>query len=101
MDLKDDGSFRMDMSYFAYCYKDVMTSAKMDRLFGGPPRSAESEIGQREMDIAASIQAVTEEIVLQHRPLRPHLDRLEESDLGRRRRAQLRRQWTHPARRPV
>jgi carbamoyltransferase len=64
LDLKEDGSFRMDMSYFAYCYDDVMTSRKMDQFFGGPPRSAESEITQREMDIAASIQAVTEEIVL-------------------------------------
>jgi len=64
LDLKDDGSFRMDMSYFAYTYKDVMTSKKMDALFGGPPRRAESEITQREMDIAASIQSVTEEVML-------------------------------------
>ena len=64
IDLREDGSFRMDMSYFAYCYNDVMTSPKMDKLFGGPPRSAESAITQREMDIAASIQVVTEEIVL-------------------------------------
>jgi carbamoyltransferase len=64
LDLKPDGSFRMDMSYFAFTYKDVMTSKKMDALFGGPPRKAESEITQREMDIAASIQSVTEEIML-------------------------------------
>ena len=64
IDLKDDGSFRMDMSYFAYCRDDVMTSRKMDELFGGPPRKAESEITPREMDLAASIQAVTEEIML-------------------------------------
>jgi carbamoyltransferase len=64
LDIKDDGSFRMDMSYFGYCNSDVMTSPKMDTLFDGPPRSAETEITQREMDIAASIQAVTEEIVL-------------------------------------
>ena len=64
IDLKDDGSFRMDMSYFAYCHKDVMTSPKLDSLLGGAPRKAESDITQREMDIAASIQAVTEEIVL-------------------------------------
>ena len=64
LDLKEDGSFRMDMSYFAYCYDDVMTSPKMNSLFGGPPRTAETDITQREMDIAASIQAVTEEIVL-------------------------------------
>jgi len=64
IDLKDDGSFRMDMSYFAYTYKDVMTSRKMEALLGGPPRGPESQITQREMDIAASIQAVTEEIML-------------------------------------
>jgi len=64
LDLKDDGSFRMDLSYFAYTHGNVMTSPKMDSLFGGPPRSAEAEITQREMDIAASIQAVTEEVML-------------------------------------
>lgn len=64
LDLKEDGSFRMDMSYFAYCHDDVMTSPKMNELFGGPPRTPESELGDREMDIAASIQAVTEEIML-------------------------------------
>jgi len=64
LDIKDDGSFRMDMSYFGYCHTDIMTTPKMDTLFGGPPRTAETDITQREMDIAASIQAVTEEIVL-------------------------------------
>ena len=64
LDIKDDGSFRMDMSYFGYCNSDVMTTPKMDSLFGGPPRKGETDITQREMDIAASIQAVTEEIVL-------------------------------------
>lgn len=64
IDLKPDGSFKMDMSYFAFIYDDVMTSPKMNELFDGPPRAAESEITQREMDIAASIQAVTEEIVI-------------------------------------
>ncbi len=64
IDLKDDGSFRMDMSYFAYCHKDVMTGPKFAELFDGPARTAETEITQREMDIAASIQAVTEEVVL-------------------------------------
>ena len=64
LDLRDDGSFRMDMSYFGFCNSDVMTSPKMNDLFGGPPRQAETDIGQREMDIAASIQAVTEEVVL-------------------------------------
>ncbi len=64
IDLKDDGSFRMDMSYFGYCDSDVMTSPKFARLFGGSPRPRESEITQREVDLAASIQAVTEEIML-------------------------------------
>ncbi|MFP6607781.1 MAG: carbamoyltransferase [Myxococcota bacterium] len=64
LDLKDDGSFRLDMSYFGYCNDDVMTSTRMEEIFGGPPRTAETEITQREMDIAASIQLVTEEIVL-------------------------------------
>jgi len=64
LDIKDDGSFRMDMSYFGYCHTDIMTTPKMDSLFGGPPRKSETDITQREMDIAASIQAVTEEIVL-------------------------------------
>ena len=64
LDIKPDGSFRMDMSYFAYCHKDVMTSDKINSLFGGPPRTAETDITQREMDIAASIQVVTEEIVM-------------------------------------
>jgi carbamoyltransferase len=64
IDLKEDGSFRMDMSYFAYCTDDVMTSKKFEQLFDGPRRAPESALTQREMDIAASIQAVTEEIVL-------------------------------------
>jgi carbamoyltransferase len=64
LDIKPDGSFRMDMSYFAYTHKDVMTSTKFDELFGGPPRKSESPITQREMDLAASIQAVTEDIML-------------------------------------
>ncbi|QDV27748.1 carbamoyltransferase family protein [Aureliella helgolandensis] len=64
IDLKQDGSFRMDMSYFNYCQGLTMTSPKLHRLLGGPPRSAESEITQREMDLAASAQAVAEEVVL-------------------------------------
>ena len=64
VDIKDDGSFRMDMSYFNYCQGLTMTSKKLDRLFGAPPRPAESELTQREMDIAASVQQVTEEIML-------------------------------------
>ncbi len=64
VDLKEDGSFRMDQSYFQYCQGLTMTSRKFARLFGGPPRQAESPLTEREMDIAASIQVVTEQIML-------------------------------------
>jgi carbamoyltransferase len=64
IDLKEDGSFRMDMSYFRFCQGLVMTSRKFANLFGGPPRRPEAPLTQREMDLAASIQVVTEEILL-------------------------------------
>ena len=64
LDLKEDGSFHMDMSYFNYCHGLTMTSDKFSDLFDGPPRSPESKITQREMDLARSIQVVTEEIML-------------------------------------
>jgi len=64
IDLKDDGSFRMDMRYFNYCEGLRMTSPRFDDLFGGPRRRPESEVTKREMDIAASIQLVTEEIMM-------------------------------------
>ena len=64
IDLKDDGSFRMDMSYFNYAQGLTMTSARFHDLFGAPPRRPEAVLEKREMDLAASIQAVTEEIVL-------------------------------------
>ena len=64
MDLKEDGTFRLDMQYFNYCTGLTMTNKKFDTLFGGPARQAEGELTQREMDIAASIQKVTEEVVL-------------------------------------
>jgi carbamoyltransferase len=64
LDLKEDGSFRLDLSYFNYCQGLTMTSPKFDRLFGGPPRQPESPLTQREMDLAASIQVVIEEILL-------------------------------------
>ena len=64
LDLKPDGTFRLDMQYFNYCTGLTMTNRKFDELFGGPPRKAESKVTQREMDIAASIQKVTEEVVL-------------------------------------
>jgi carbamoyltransferase len=64
IDLKSDGSFRLDQSYFNYCVGLTMTSGKFHDLFGGPPRKAGELLTQRHMDVAASIQAVTEEIVL-------------------------------------
>jgi carbamoyltransferase len=64
IDLKDDGSFRMDLSYFNYCQGLTMTSRKFDDLFGGPPRKPETPLTQREMDLAASVQRVTEEIMM-------------------------------------
>ena len=64
LDLKDDGSFRMDQSYFEYAQGLKMTSRKLDTLLGGPPRKPESPLTQREMDLAASIQRVTETILL-------------------------------------
>jgi carbamoyltransferase len=64
IDLKADGSFRLDMSYFNYCQGLTMISKKFEKLFGGPPRRPDAPITQREMDVAASIQSVTEEVVL-------------------------------------
>jgi len=64
IDLKEDGSFRLNMSYFPYCHRTVMTGSRFENLFGGPARERETPLTQREMDIAASIQAVTEEIML-------------------------------------
>jgi carbamoyltransferase len=64
MDLKADGSFWLDMDYFNYCQGLTMTNRRFDELFGGPPRNPESNIEQRHMDLAASIQAVAEEVIL-------------------------------------
>jgi carbamoyltransferase len=64
IDLKDDGSFRLDMGYFNYCQGLTMTNDRFHRLFGGPPRNPDSELSQRDMDLAASIQVVTEEAML-------------------------------------
>jgi carbamoyltransferase len=64
IDLKADGSFRLDLSYFNYCTGLTMTSTRFHDLFDAPPRSAESYLTQKHMDIAASIQKVTEEVVL-------------------------------------
>ncbi len=64
MDLKPDGTFRLDLSYFDYVAGLRMTSRRFDRLFDGPARAPESPITQREKDLAASVQSVTEEVVL-------------------------------------
>ncbi|HLG99456.1 MAG TPA: carbamoyltransferase N-terminal domain-containing protein [Bryobacteraceae bacterium] len=64
VDLKPDGSFRLNLEYFNYCAGLTMTSRKFDELFGGPPRRPDESLTQRHMDLAASIQAVLEEIVL-------------------------------------
>src|SRR6266478_1462064 len=64
IDIKEDGSFRLNIDYFDYCTGLRMTNAKFAELFGGPARKPEELLTQREMDLAASIQAVTEEIVL-------------------------------------
>lgn len=64
IDLKPDGTFWLDQSYFDYCAGLRMTNEKFDRLFGAPPRRADEELAERHMDLAASIQAVTTEIVL-------------------------------------
>lgn len=64
IDLKPDGSFRLNLDYFDFCTGLQMTNGRFHRLFGGPPRKPESLLRQRDMDLAASIQLVTEEIVL-------------------------------------
>jgi len=64
IDLKPDGSFRLNLDYFDYCTGLTMTNARFDSLFGGPPRTPSEQLTQRHMDLAASIQAVTEEVVL-------------------------------------
>jgi len=64
IDVKEDGSFRLDLSYFDYCTGLRMTNRKFDELLGGPARKAEEMLTQRHMDLAASVQAVTEHVVL-------------------------------------
>ena len=64
MDVKDDGSFYMNMDYFDFCTGLRMTNERFDQVFGGPPRQADERLTQRHMDLAASIQKATEEVVL-------------------------------------
>ena len=90
--LKEDGSFKLDMKYFSYDHGLRMTNGAFDDFFGGPPRKPETWMSEREFDIAASVQKVCEEVVLQmarhlHQETGP-----DEALHGRRRRAQLRGQ---------
>jgi carbamoyltransferase len=64
IDVKADGSFRLNMDYFSYATGLTMTDARFDALFGGPPRTPDQRLDQRHMDLAASVQAATEEVVL-------------------------------------
>lgn len=64
IDIKEDGSFSLNMTYFSYCTELTMTSNQFNHLLGAPPRRSESTLTQRHMDLAASIQAITEEVVL-------------------------------------
>ena len=77
LDLKPDGTFRLNLDYFDYCTGLTMTNERFNALFGAPPRKPEERLTQREMDLAASIQAVTEEVVLR-------LTRSIASDMGSR-----------------
>ena len=63
--ISEDGSFQLDMSYFDYATGLTMTNKKFAALFGGPPRTSETELTQREMNLAASVQKVTEEVIIQ------------------------------------
>ena len=63
MDLKEDGSFKLNMKYFNYCVGLRMTNRKFDKLFGGPARKPETQLTQRDMDLARSVQEVTEEVI--------------------------------------
>ncbi len=64
IDIKEDGSFRLNLKYFDYCTGLTMTNSSFNRLFGGPPRSPESDLREKDMDLAASIQAIAEEVVI-------------------------------------
>lgn len=64
INLKEDGSYRMNMEYFDYCVGLTMTNSKFNKLFGGRPRKPEAELTQREMDLARSVQEVTEEVMM-------------------------------------
>ena len=101
IDVADDGSFQLDMRYFDYATGLTMTTKHFHKLFGGPPRQPEAQITQREMDLAASVQKVTEDIVLR-------LARSIQRQTGEKnlclaggRRPELRRQWPSGASEPL
>ena len=101
IDLKPDGTFRLDLGYFDYCTGLTMTNRRFDALFGGPARAPEEPLARRHMDLAASVQAVIEEAVLRlTRSLRKETGIPVPVPRGRRR-AQLRRQRQGAARRPL
>ena len=64
IDIKEDGTFRLNMEYFNYCTGLTMTNRKFSKLFGGGPRKGEATLTQREMDMARSVQEVIEEVVI-------------------------------------
>ena len=97
----EDGSFRLNQKYFNYLTGLTMTNGAFDELFGGPPREPETKLTQREMDLARSVQAVCEEIMLRMARTAHRETGLDEPLPGRRRRAQLRRQRPAAARRTV
>ena len=101
MDLKEDGSFRLNQKYFNYLTGMSMTNQAFADLFGGPPRVPESKLTQREMDLARSVQHVTEEVMLRMARTVQRETGMENLVHGRRRRAQLRRQRPRAARRSV
>ena len=98
VDLKDDGSFRLDLGYFDYCTGLTMTNSRFDALFGGKPRDPIELLDQRHMDLAASVQQVTEEIVLRLTRSLAREGQFRKSVSRRWRGAQLRRQRQDPAR---
>ena len=101
MDLKPDGTFHMNMEYFNYCSGLTMTSSKFDGLFGGPPRQPETPLTQREMDLARSIQEVTEEVMLRSGPNCSPRDGGKKALHGRRGGVELRGKRTDSARESI
>ena len=97
IDLKEDGSFRLNMKYFNYGVGLTMTNAKFDALFGRPPRKPESKLTQQDMDLARSIQDVTEEVMYRMARHVQEADRDEEPLSRWRRGAELRGERKNPA----